>query len=81
MEIIAIALARVAALVEVREWDPPGKASSLDAVAKLGSRLSSMKLGELNLQKSLELCEGKLGDLRIDRLTIFANSIVIDGRF
>jgi hypothetical protein len=84
MEIIAIALARVAALVEVQQWDPLGKASSLEAVAKLGSRFRftrvPMKLEELNLQKGLELCEGTIGDIRIDRLTIFANGIVIDTR-
>lgn len=84
MEIIAIALARVAALVEVQQWDPLGKASSLEAIAKLGSRFTFTKvptrLEELNLQKGIELCEGTLGDIRIARLTIFANGIVADTR-
>jgi len=84
MEIIAIALARVAALVEVQQWDPLGKASSLEAIAKLGSRFTFTKvptrLEALNLQKGIELCEGTLGDIRIARLTIFANGIVADTR-
>jgi hypothetical protein len=37
-------------------------------------------LEDLNLQKGIELLEGRLGDIPIDRVSVFLNGIVIDTR-
>ncbi len=84
MELVSITLARLVAMVQIQEWDPLGKASTLEALAKFKSRYSFTKtptnLEELDLQKGIELVEGRLGDIRIDKITLFQNGIVIDTR-
>jgi len=84
MELVSITLARVAALVQFQEWDPFGKALSLEAIATINRRYSftksPTKLEDLDPQKGIELVEGRLGDIRIDRLNVYLNGIVIDTR-
>lgn len=84
MELVSITLARVAAMVQLQEWDPFGKALSLEAIAMIGNRYTfsktPTKFEDLNPQKGIELAEGRLGDICIDRINIFQNGIVIDTR-
>lgn len=84
MELVSITLARVVAMVQLQEWDPFGKALSLEAIATIGSRYSFVKsptkLEDLDPQKGIELVEGRLGDICIDRINVFPNGIVIDTR-
>lgn len=84
MELISITLARVVAMVQIQEWDPFGKALSLEAVAAACKRYSfaksPTKLEDLEPQKGIELSEGRLGEIRIDRVNVFPNGIVIDTR-
>lgn len=84
MELSAILMARVSAFLEVETLDPQGRVSPLEAFRSLIDRYSfaktSQKLEEFDLQKGLEFSFGKLGNVNIDRLTIFNNGIVIDTR-
>jgi hypothetical protein len=84
MELISITQARVVALIQVQQWDPLGKALTLEALAKLGNRYiftkTPTRLEEIDFQKGLELQEGRLGEIRIDRIIIYMNGIVIDTR-
>jgi len=84
MELLSIVQARMVALVQVQQWDPLGKTLTLEALAKIGGRYSftknPTKLEEVDFQKGVELQEGRLGDIRIDRIAIFLNGIVIDTR-
>lgn len=56
----------------------------MEALAKLGGRYSFAKsptaLGEIDFQKGIELFEGHLGEVRIDKLAVYLNGIVIDTR-
>lgn len=84
MELISITQARVVALIQAQQWDPLGRALTLEALAKLGNRYTftktPTKLEEIDLQKGVELQEGRLGEIRIDRIIIFMNGIVVDTR-
>ena len=84
MELISITQARAVALIQVQQWDPFGTALTLESIAKLGSRYifakTPTRLEEIDFQKGLELLEGRLGEIRIDRITIYMNGIVIDTR-
>ena len=84
MELISIVLARVVALIQVQQWDPLGKTLTLEALSKLGSRYSfaslPTRLEDVDFHKGFELREGRLADIRIDRITVFVNGIVIDTR-
>lgn len=84
MEIVSIALARLTALIQFQEWDPFGKTLTLEALAKLGGRYSfakgPTKLADIDFQKGIELLEGSFGEVRIDKIAIYLNGIVIDTR-
>lgn len=84
MELTAIALARVAVLLEVQALDPTGRTSTPEALKGLGERYAFMKVpqsfAEFDFQKGIELSVGKLDDINIDKLTLFANGIVVDTR-
>jgi hypothetical protein len=84
MELVSITLARLTALIQFQEWDPFGKTLTLEAFAKLGGRYSfakvPTKLDDLNFQKGVDLLEGKFEDVRIDKIVIYANGIVIETR-
>lgn len=84
MELLSINLARIVAMIQVQQWDPLGKALTLEAVGKLASRYSFTKgpekLEDVDFQKGVELFSGKLGEIRIDRIAIFLNGIIIDTR-
>ena len=84
MELISINQARVVAMVQLQQWDPLGKALTLEVLGKLGDRYSftksPTKLEDVDFQKGLELHEGRLADIRIDRIIIFLNGIIIDTR-
>lgn len=84
MELISIVRARMVAMIQLQQWDPFGRALTLEALGRIGGRYSFIKvptkLEDIDLQKGAELQEGRLGDIRIDRITIFLNGIVIDTR-
>ena len=84
MELVSITLARLTALIQFQEWDPLGKTLTLEALAKLGGRFSfakrPTKLEDVDFQKGIEFIEGSFGDLRIDKIAVFLNGIVIDTR-
>lgn len=84
MELLSIFQARLVALIQVQQWDPFGKALTLEALSKLASRYSFTKiptsLEEVDFQKGIELREGILRDSRIDKIIIYLNGIVIDTR-
>ena len=84
MELVSITRARLTTLIQFQEWDPLGKTLTLEALAKLGDRYSfaksPTKLEDLDFQKGIELLEGRFGDVRIDKIAIYPNGIVIDTR-
>ncbi len=84
MELISITQARVVALIEFQQWDPFGKALTLETIAKMGGRYSftkiPQKLEEIDLQKGIQLDQGRLGEIQIDKITILMNGIIIDTR-
>jgi hypothetical protein len=84
MELLAIALARAAAFIEVQTWDPFGKATTLEAVQKLAEQYTFAvipgKFADIDFQKGIELSGGRFGDIVIDKLSIFINGILIDTR-
>jgi hypothetical protein len=84
MELISITQARIVALIHVQDWDPLGKALTLEVLAKLGNRYvftkTPARLEEIDFQKGVELQEGRLGDIRIARIIIYMNGIAIDTR-
>ena len=56
----------------------------MEALAKLGGRYAfakgPTKLEDLDFQKGIELLEGKLGDVRIDKIAIFLNGMIVETR-
>jgi len=84
MELISITQASVLAMIQVQQWDPFGKALNLEVLDKMRGRYifakAPTKLEEVDFQKGVELQAGKFGDVRIDRISIFFNGIIVDTR-
>jgi hypothetical protein len=84
MELTAIALARITAPLEILALDPLGKASTLEALKRLGGKYTfagfPKSLAEIDVQKGLELVSGTFGEIRIDKLLIYSNGIAVDTR-
>ena len=84
MELKAILLARVSALLEIETLDPRGSTLASEAIKNFAEKYSFMKtpqkIEELDFQKGIELSSGKMGEVNIDRLTFFGNGIVVDTR-
>ncbi|MBZ5622081.1 MAG: hypothetical protein LAQ69_25635 [Acidobacteriia bacterium] len=79
MELVAIALARVASFLEIEGIDPTGKTSTREACKRLADRYSFVKfpqtIEEFDFQKGIEFTAGKLGTINIDKMTIFGNGL------
>jgi len=84
MDIVAITLARVISLIQVQTFDPFGTATTLEALQKLVARYTFAKFPktfeELDFQKGIELSDGKLDALVIDKITVYPNGVVVDTR-
>lgn len=84
MELVAITLARITALVQLHAWDPFGKTSTLEAIRALGDKYSFAKVprtfAELDPQKGIELAEGRLDDIVVDKITVYVNGLMVDTR-
>ena len=84
MKLVSVALARVIAMVQFDEWDPFGRTLTFEAISNVASRYSFAKVPtkpeELDLQKGVELVEGRFDDVRIDKVTIYINGIAVDTR-
>ncbi len=84
MELIAIALARIAAFLEVQGIDPAGRSSTPEVFRSLGERYSFNKvpqrLEDLDLQKGVELSFGKMDNINIDKLVVFRDGIIVETR-
>jgi hypothetical protein len=82
MELIAVSLARVVAFLELNAIDPRGLTSVSESLKALSERYAFEKtpqsIAELDFSKGVELSSGRLGDIRIDKVTLFANAISID---
>ena len=84
MELIAIALARVVAFLEVQGLDPIGKASFPAALKSVADRYCFLKtpqsLADIDFAKGVEFGVGKLGEINIDKMTIYGNGLFVDTR-
>jgi len=84
MDLKAIMLARVVTLFELQTLDPTGRASVTETLKQITNRYSFTKtpqtFAEIDFQKGVELVEGKLDQIGIDRLTIFSNGMSVDTR-
>jgi hypothetical protein len=81
MELQAIALARVVWLMEVLAVDPRGKTSMAEAIGRIAHQYSFSKAPEgLDLEKGSDFFSGKLGNINIDKLSLFGNGAVVDTR-
>jgi hypothetical protein len=84
MDLKAIMLARVVTLFELQTLDPTGKASVTETLKQIAGRYSFTRtpqtIAELDFQKGVELVEGKLNQIRIDRFTIYSNGMSVDTR-
>lgn len=84
MELVSIALARIVAFLEVEALDPFGKTSTSEAISSLRERYLFSQVprsfAEIDFSKGVELAEGRMGDLVIDKITLYTNGIMIDTR-
>ena len=71
-------------MIQVHQWDPFGRALKLEALERFRGRYTFTKfptrLEDIDPAKGIELNEGKFGEIRIDRITVFQNGIIIDTR-
>ena len=84
MEFVSVSLARLTALVQIQSLDPFGKASILEAIQGLASSFTFAKYprssAEIDVQKGFELADGRMGEIVIDKISIYVNGIVVDTR-
>jgi hypothetical protein len=84
MEITSIVLARAIYIFELGSLDPFGRMSASESILTLRERygfVSSPKTpGDVNLEKGAEFSSGRMGDIVIDKLTLFPNGIMVDTR-
>ena len=84
MELIAINLARLLAFLEIQGFDPRGRTSTPDGFKRIGNRYSFVKIPEkfeeFNFEKGVEFLAGKLGEINIDKLTLYGDGLIIDTR-
>jgi hypothetical protein len=84
MQLSAVLLARAIALVETFDLNPRGKVYYPDIVQALVQRYGFQKyptkIEELDEGKGVEFLEGKSGDSVIEKLTVYTDGIVLDGR-
>jgi hypothetical protein len=84
MELIAVGLARLVAFLETEGLDPRGRISAPDAFKRITDRYSFVKgpqnLEEFDFEKGVNFFIGKIGDINIDKLTLFGDGLSIDTR-
>jgi len=84
MDLKAIMLARVVTLFELQTLDPTGRASVTETLKQIAGRYSFTRtpqtFAELDFQKGVELVDGKLDQIRIDRFTAYSNGMSVDTR-
>jgi hypothetical protein len=84
MELLSIVTARSIFLFEVDSLDPFGRRSAAETVTELRNRykfaFAPDSLNNLDNNKGAEFGSGRLGDIVIDKLTLFSNGIVVDTR-
>jgi hypothetical protein len=82
MEVIGIPLARIVVFLEIQGIDPSGRTSTPEVLKKIQDSLTFTSypktFAELDFGKGVDLLIGKLNDINIDKLTIFANALSID---
>lgn len=85
MELLSIVLARASLLCETGSLDPFGRMSSAEVFTQIKDRYSFVfvpqRSGEnADPDKGIEFGSGRLGEIVIDKLTVFTNGIVVDTR-
>ncbi|SRR6266567_6803211 len=84
MQITAIMMARVLAIVEVQDLNPQGKAYYPDIAAALVRRFNFQvfpkKPEDFNEQTGILFTDGKFSEGTLDRVQIFTHGIVVDTR-
>jgi hypothetical protein len=84
MQLLAIALARIVAFVELIELDPRGHLHAPDFFAGVARQFSFQKFPqkyeEYDTQKGIELAHGKWDKTTIDKLMIFGGGLSLDTR-
>jgi hypothetical protein len=70
--------------MEVQALDPFGKALDIEAFKELGQRYSFAKVpeqfAELDLQKGINFISGECRGVKVDKLTLYQNGLVVDTR-
>lgn len=84
MELIAVNLARLVAFLEIQGFDPRGQTSTPAGLKRISDRYAFAKtpqtFEEFNFEKGVEFLAGRLGEINIDKLTLFGNGLTIDTR-
>jgi hypothetical protein len=84
MDLIAITLARVVSFMDVQALDPFGKTLDIEAFKELGRRYSFAKVpenfAELDMQKGINFISGACDGIKVDKLTLYQNGLVVDTR-
>lgn len=84
MELISIIQARTVGLFEVQALDPRGRVSTFESIQLLTEYFSFAQgpksIGDLNIQKGIDFVGGKLGEVNIEKLSLFENGVVVDTR-
>jgi hypothetical protein len=84
MQLLAVALARIVAFVELIELDPRGHLHAPDFFAGVAKQFSFQKVPEkyeeYDTQKGIELAHGKWDKTTIDKLMIFGGGLSVDTR-
>lgn len=85
MQLLAVALGRFVAFVELIEIDPRGHLHAPDffaGVAKqFGFQKFPQKFEEYDTQKGIELAHGKWDKITLDKLMIFGGGLSVDTRY
>ncbi len=84
MEVLAHILSRAIYIFEIHNVDPFGRMNSSESTAAIHERYGfavfPRSLGEVNLEKGIEFLSGRLGQIAIDKLTLYSNGLVVDTR-
>ena len=82
MKLVAVETARVIGFLEVDGFDPRGRMSLLEGIKILTDRYGFVAapktLAELDLHKGIHFGHGRLGDIRIDKLGLYNNGLLVE---
>jgi hypothetical protein len=84
MELISVLLSRAVFLLELDALNPFGRMTPAETMAELSNRYGfaqmPQSIPEITNEKGAECLSGRMGDIAIDKLTLYPNGLVVDTR-